>query len=243
MRINSRLITLLTGFFLLAFFSPALAARPLVTDDIYPVDLGGNEMEFGYFSIQGPSSGGPSNSIDLSLKRGLTAKYDLELDVPYSFSPVNGLNDLLLHSKYLLLQREDDGFAVRVDLKLANGDTCRTLGTGCYDGGVVFIYTKNISNLRVDCNLGWTRTSLDGKQAGQDFVTLSAALEKMIIDGRADIAAECVDYSYSNFNLLSVQVGSRYFLSERYKIDFGYTVGLNDRTSRNSLTAGIHCSF
>ncbi|MDI6732080.1 MAG: PDGLE domain-containing protein [Candidatus Margulisbacteria bacterium] len=233
-------------FYILYFsfnFSPAFAARPLVTDDFYTVAQGGYELEMGYASTQNQAS--LANVTTLSFKRGFLPNFDLGIEVPYTSSSPAGFNDILLHAKYRLFEQNgDEGMTARVDFKFDNGNLSQGLGSGDNDYCLMLIYSKMIGQTKVHLNFGHVNVGINAGIQSDDYIAYTAALEYPAWGEKGDIVAE---YAANNANFSPnpafVQFGARYCLASTFKIDAGYSFGLNNLTLRNSLTAGIHWEF
>lgn len=218
--------------------SPAFAAHPLVTDDFYTVPQAGNELEVGYASAQNQVS--RVNSANLSYKRGIQPYFDLGIEVPYS----TGLNDVLLHAKCLLWERgKDEGITGRVDYKFNNGSINQGLGSGDNDYCLMVIYSKMIGRTKTHLNIGYVNVGINAGVQSDDYTAYAFAMEHPLWGEKGDIVAEYVANSAAAPNPAFIQLGARYAVSSGFKINAGYSFGLNNNSIKNNLTAGIHYEF
>ncbi len=237
----------LTGIFIAMFLclyvGVSHAARPLVTDDYYTVAHGCYELELGYSSTQNLAS--LANVTILSLKRGFLPNFDFGIEVPYTSSTPSGLNDMLLHAKYRFWDiGPDEGMTARVDFKLNNGSLAQGLGSGDYDSWLMWIYTKKFGEAKTHINLAYVNVGLNAGVQYDDYFAYTAAIEYPAWGEKGDIVAEYVaNNTIYSPNPAFIQLGARYCFSSTFKIDAGYSFGLNDYAIKNSLTAGIHYEF
>jgi hypothetical protein len=222
--------------------SPAFAARPLVTDDFYTVAAGGYELEAGCAATQNRAS--QAKVANLSFKRGILAKFDLGIEVPYTVSSPSGLNDVLLHAKCRLWERsEDEGLTGRIDYKFSNGDASQGLGSGDNDYAVLFIYSKMFGLTRVHLNYGYVMIGVNAGVQSDDYFAYALALEQPFGGEKGEVVAEYVANNAMSPSPAFIQLGGRYQVGPGLKLDAGYSAGLNDNTLKNSLTAGLHYEF
>lgn len=238
--LNSKATCLLLLFLCLA--SPSLAARPLITDDFYTVTTGGYELEFGYASTQYQAA--TADGLDLSLKRGFLPQLDLGLEVPYTTSSPSGLNDIYLHAKYRLWQQNDnEGLTGRVDFKFNNGIVSQGLGSGDNDYCLMLIYSKLVGITKIHLNAGHIKQGINGGVQSKDYFGFSGAMEYPAWGERGDLVAEYVANSAAAPGPAFIQFGARYVIVNGFKLDAGYSFGLNSNSIKNNFTAGCHWEF
>jgi hypothetical protein len=236
------LFALSTLIALSALSSPAIAARPLITDDFYTVAQGGYELELGYASTQNQSS--LANTAGLSFKRGFLPNFDFGIEVPYTFSDPSGLNDVYLHAKYCFWKpNEDAGLTARVDYKFNNGDLSQGLGSGDNDYWLMLIGSKMFGDAKTHINLGYVNVGYNAGNPYDDYWAYSAAIEYPSFGEKGDLVAEYVGNNSVSPHPGFIQVGGRYAVTETFKVDAGYAFGLNNNSIKNSATAGIHWEF
>src|SRR3989339_545929 len=145
---------------LVVLASSSFAARPLVTDDFYTVTTNKYELELGYASTANILS--LINTTNLSFKRGITPQFDFGVEIPYTMSDPSGLNDILLHAKYKIWEREEnEGVTLRADYKFNNGNINRGLGSGDNDYGLLVIYSKMFGETKTHFNLGYVNVGVN----------------------------------------------------------------------------------
>lgn len=218
--------------------SSLFASRPLLTDDFYTVSQGGYELEFGYATTQNQNS--VTNGLDLSLKRGITPQFDLGIEIPYTTSTPDGLDDIVLHAKYRLWVRNDnEGLTGRVDYKFDNGDVDRGLGSGYNNYCLMLIYSLMLNTTKMHFNLG----HINNGGWANNYIVYSAATEYPLWGEKGDVVAECVANTTVTPNPVFIQLGARYLVVSSLKLDAGYSFGLNNNSIKNNLTAGLHYEF
>ena len=228
--------------FYLLFSSLAWAARPLVTDDFYTVTQGGYELEVGYASTQNQAS--PANTANLSFKRGFLPNFDLGIEAPYTTSTPSGLNDILLHAKYCLWERgEDEGLTGRMDYKFNNGDASQALGSGDNDYCLMLIYSKMFGQTKTHLNFGHVNVGINAGVRSDDYFACSIAFEHPAWGEKGDIAVEYVANNAASPNPAFIQIGARCLVASGFKLDAGYSFGLNNNSIKNSATIGGHYEF
>lgn len=227
---------------MLVVAAPVFAARPLVTDDFYTVAAGGYELELGYAAAQNQASN--NSSANLSFKRGITDRFDFGIEVPYTLSSPSGLNDVLLHAKYRVWERsEDEDLTGRVDYKFNNGDINQGLGSGDNDYCLMIIYSKMFGQTKTHLNFGHVNVGVNAGIKTDDYNAYAFALEHPAWGGKGDIVAEYVANNAASPNPAFIQLGARYMVFSGFKLDAGYSFGLNNNSIKNNLTAGAHYEF
>jgi hypothetical protein len=222
--------------------SPALAARPLITDDFYTVAQGGYELEVGYASTQNQDS--LANTAGLSFKRGFLSNFDLGIEVPYTTSAPSGLNDILLHAKYRFWEADENaGLTARIDFKFKNADSSQGLGSGDNDYWLVLIGSKMFGETKTHLNIGYVNVGFNAGRSEDDYWAYTFALEHPVWGEKGDLVAECVANTALTPNPIFIQLGGRYVVFEGFKLDAAYSFGLNSNSIKNSLTAGFHYEF
>ena len=72
---------------------------------------------------------------------------------------------------------------------------------------------------------------------------MDVALEHPVWGDKGDVVAEYVANNAASPNPAFIQLGTRYLVGPGFKIDAGYSLGLNNNSIKNSLTAGVHYEF
>lgn len=115
----------------------------------------------------------------LVAKIGLASHVQLTLQAPVALAPAGatGIGDLSVGVKWRLIDHHPvlGDFAVLPSVKLPTGDAARGTGTGTTDGGLVLISSRNIGDVSLDLNLGYTRRSGDGTAAPKDATLWTAS--------------------------------------------------------------------
>lgn len=237
-------INMIAGFLMLILIlaSPVFAARPLVTDDYYTIAQGGYELEIGYASTQNQAS--QANSANLSFKRGVLDRFDLGIEIPYTLSSPAGLNDVLLHAKYRLWERgEDEGLTGRIDYKFNNGNAGQGLGSGDNDYSLLLIYSRKFGKTKAHLNFGHVTVGINAGVQTDDYFAYAIAMEYPVWGDKGDIMAEYVGNNADSPGPAFFQIGARFLVASGLKMDAGYSLGMNDRSLKSNLTAGMHYEF
>jgi len=222
--------------------SPLFAASPLITDDIYTVPAGRNEMELTYDALDNLTK--IWNIYDLSLKRGLTNNLDLGIEIPYSTLIAPGLNDIYLHAKYRFWEkRQDEGLTARMDYKFKNADVSQGLGSGDNDYWLLLIYSRMFGRTKTHLNLGYVNVGVNAGRTSDDYWAYTFAVENPFWGEKGDIVAECVANTSALPNPAFIQLGVRYAIQTGLKVDTAYSFGLNSNSLKNNLAAGLHWDF
>jgi len=146
------------------FSSPALALRPLTTDDAYTVEKGAFQLEAGFDATRQDNHDREYNP-SLTFAYGLLEELDLEIGSGYLFfdpkegKRENGLGDTELKLKYRPIDEKDwiPSLAVSGILKIPTASDSKGLGSGQTDFGLHAIATKKIGERwLVHVNLGYT---------------------------------------------------------------------------------------
>ena len=227
---------------LFAGVTPSFAARPLITDDFFTLTQNVNEIEFGYLATKTHTS--LVHSYDLLLRRGLLTNFELALEMPYTFSPVSGFNDCFVHLKYRFWDMGlNEGLTARADIKFYNGDINNGLGSGDNDYWLVLIYSKMLGKSRAHINLGYVNVGFNAGRTEAEYLAYTAAVEYPLWGSAGDLVAEYVANTSLSPNPTFIQVGARYEIMNSFKLDAGYSTGINSNSIKNALTMGIHWDF
>lgn len=218
MKVN--IFSLITVMLSLVFFifSEVNAARPLATDDAETVEPGIFEVELGYEFSKNKDQ---TQSLEFSLKHGLSERLDLSIAFPYEIAPEKGLGKAEVEMKFSLLKEKSSLPALSLTFAYGFGTPEYTLNG---------IMTKGIGGLTVHLNLGYMTAGEAGKTG---TTTYSGAIEYNIGE-RFVLAAEIVgkvDGERSSEGL----VGGRFSISESLAIDLGIGKGFNSPEWKTTL--------
>ena len=227
---------------LIAAASPALAARPLVTDDLGTVDKGKFELEIGYNSTTPKTGGVTSNGLTGQIKYGIMPNFDIGIEGPHSITEPAGVGDMILHFKVKLFEAGDnDGITGRIDIKTCTGDSSCGLGSGYTDYVAMIIASKAFGDIRTHYNLGYTLVGLPAGEPEANTFNYSAATEKELVPG-IDLVGEYYAVSSAAGTSSNLQAGGRWQCLDAFRIDIGYSLALND-SSDNVISAGFTAEF
>lgn len=228
---RSTLVNIL-GILFLA--SQCFAARPLTTDDAGTVDRGAFETEVGYDYAEYQDDG-ESQSIGVSLKHGLTEKFDFCVGVPYEIETEEGegLGGAEVGVKFALLKEKE---------KFPGVSLTFSSGFGASEYALNGILTKEMGKLVVHLNLGYMAT---GEVGEKGVTTYSGAIElplgeKLVLVG--EIVGEADAYSNTEDPLEGL-LGGNLEVLEALSFDLGIGIGFNDVSPEWRTTVGLTYGF
>jgi Putative MetA-pathway of phenol degradation len=138
---------------------PAAAVQPLVTGDVPTADK--NHVEI-YLGMGYQETDGMERQLPFTeIVYGLTERQEITFEISYlSVDGQHGFGDAVLGTKYLILPETDQrpGIAGSFELKLANGDASRGLGTGALEYDFRLRAQKTFSWFTGLVNAGYTIT-------------------------------------------------------------------------------------
>ena len=237
--------------FLLAFCSPALAARPLSTDDAGTVEKGHLEVESGF---EYADKSDDEYNWAASFKCGLGERWDMGMEIPYQYievsesDDVDGLSDISFSSKYRFLD-EAEGFpalALSFSIKTKSGSEDKGLGTGEIDYAINTILTKELNKIIGHLNLGYTYVGTPKGQSHDDVFSYSLALEYPFND-RLNIVGELS--GETNFegdfddNPFVGLLGLNYAFSDIATFDFGVGWQISKASPDFTIVTGLTLGF
>jgi hypothetical protein len=190
----------LMGLALLAIVTPAQAGRPLVVDDVDPVEGGRVQLEAGGEWQTASRTDTVAAPLALTLGIGGWLEVGVGSGVVYVSDPdasprrAAGVGDVVLTAK-MKLPAAPLGveLALAPALKLPTADDRRGLGSGEVDGGVTLIATTKITeDIAVHLNVGYT---FIGRTPGADlrdvlFVGLAGEIPARILEDRLRLVGE-----------------------------------------------------
>lgn len=226
-------ITIAIGFMLIV---PALAARPLTTDDAGTLGQGAWEIEEGYELDQPKGGGASSGSLGTAVKYGLLSNFDLGIEVPYSITAPEGIGDATLKGKVAF----NDAVALGIDVKLTNADSSSSLGSGYVDYGINGIYSQGLGNATYHINVGYTIVGqAGGATSSNNTLSYGAAIEYPLND-KTNLVGEVVGSSAPSAatNPLDALVGLNWGMNDLLTLDGGINFGLTDASSQYKATVG-----
>lgn len=232
------------------FASPALAIRPLFTDDWPENDYKDFDLEIGTLSNR--ISGFDSNiTTTISPIWGVLPNLDVRVDIPYTYitpsgtSNINGVGDITLKSKINFLPVCDCycyGLSTTVAVKLPTANSQSGLGTGTTDYLFNVILTRNIEPFNLHFNLGY---NILGQPDGQRLVgtMFYGSAAEYHLNSLTSLFAEVFGTTSSdpntNTNQTEMQIGINRMVSDSVMLDCGYIVGLTDSSPTNRLNFGL----
>jgi len=258
---KKNIVIALLGVFLLCE-APAFAAHPLITDDPntqgkgkFQVEVNGQTSVDDRTDATGTRSEVRDTALATVLSYGATKDVDLIIGALYRdyivkengtrASAENGYSDVVIEVKWRFFEKDGFALALKPGVILPSGNEQKGLGAGKAGYGAFLIGSKELEPFTVLVNVGYVRN--ENKLAEQvDLWHLSAAviykatedLQLVANIGQATNTDKSVD-RYPAF----VLAGAIYAISERFDIDFGVKLGLNDVETDVIYLAGIALRF
>lgn len=220
---------------------PALAVRPMITDDYGIAEFGSHQLECGFYSLQPRGTNDKSSSILATISHAMLPNAELTIMIPYALTGSTGLQDIVVSGKIKL--QEDmvsEGLSARADVKLTNGDVDSGLGTGKANYTLMAIYTKKIIwDLYTDYNIGYTWVGVPAGRRSADYFFYSADVEYIIPHSPLIVLAELSANNSTSPGQVAMQLAVKYAMQENLVVDLGYNIGLNEAAYSNTLTIGF----
>jgi hypothetical protein len=246
--VMARVVALATLVLLLA--SPALAGRPLTTEDTGTLDPGKVELELGVdYSKDGSAEawllpGGPSLNVGLLPRLEVTIGTAFILLSPEREPTRAGFGDILVRLKGRFF---DEGPAspalmAAVTVRLPTGDQGRGLGEKEVDVQALTAASKMFGPVTLTANAGYTFVTRDRTL---DVVNLNASVEVGVTRAWS-VVGEVVSELTTNHrsdDRVVLRAGTVYALSERVRLDAAVGFGTTRASPDVLLTVGVTISF
>jgi len=216
-------------FLLLLVPSAVFGGRPLSTDDAGVVDRGSYEVELGYDFLN-DNTDAESRSMELSIKHGITEKFDLGIGIPYDIEPDNGIDNVELAMKFALF-----------NLKSSAGSFVLNYEPGTSEYTAVGILTMETGPVVLHINLGYTVLDSDEEEG---LVSYAVAVESPVNDKItlvAEVTGELEDGASES--PVEALLGLSFRAFDAMAFDFGIGGGLNERSSEIRFTLGLTYGF
>jgi hypothetical protein len=244
--------------------SPALAGRPLITDDTSTQGKGGALLEVGIDYARDDSDGvsvkrlsysveldyGIADRIDLILA---TAYQGLQIDNLGDKSSPQGVTDTLFELKWRFYEdKKGLSFAIKPGVMLPTGNYSLGMGSGDYRFGsgqvrprLYLVGTQEVGSFAFHLNLGYMR-NFNRYDAQEDIWHASLAGEwrlakrwRVVGNVGIDTNPEKGTSSDPTFAL----AGIIYALTEKIEADFGIRYGLGEPGYDTTFTTGLSLKF
>ncbi|MEO0293052.1 MAG: hypothetical protein ABIN61_02380 [candidate division WOR-3 bacterium] len=212
-------------FFLLVFVSVAgFGARPLSVDDAKVVEKGIYEVELGYdFSNTGNDIG--NRSIGLSIKHGITERFDFGIGIPYNIEPDDGLSDVEFAMKLALFNR-----------KILAGSFVVGYVPGESGYTAVGILSVQAGPVVTHINLGYTALP----ELREDVAVYGVAVEYPLSDKITLVSELTGELKKGPIEAL---IGGSFLAFNVLAIDLGIGCGLTEESSEIKFTLGLTYGF
>lgn len=243
---------------------PAWGMHPLVGEDTGTQGPGGvlaegsiNYLKYNEFK---------STAIPVALTVGIGETMDAAVEVPYlrlQPSPVtganeSGLSDVGFKFKHRFYEKErkesakeqfEQSFAYQLLYSKPTGDENKGLGAGTARWGVRLVSTTEWEPLEVNVNLGYDSSGKALRRGNFTFdhallMSASAKYERTKPwEPVIELAVVRVKETDATARILNMLVGLIYEPSDKYYIDAGIRLGLNDQAEDHGLLAGFGYKF
>lgn len=229
------------------------AIRPLSTEDASVPDKGAIEAEIGFeYTTQ---SGDNNYNITIVPIYGLTENVQLCAEIPidilrpHNDSDEEGLGDIKLASKFLIIKETDEIPAIlfKTIVKLATGDEDKGLGSGDEDVTLLGAITKSVNKLTVHGNIGYTFVGKDWDSSLNDYMLYGIAFEYSVIP-EISVVGEIYGESESDFDsdshTITPLIGLFYGLTEKIRLDTAFKISTSyEKKLEYGIIGGISISF
>jgi len=228
-------------------FSPALACRPMLTDDCGVIPRGSLLLETGVLSYSQSISS--SQTLATTVTYGIAPNTQIAVDLPYcrissNGNAVAGIGDVNVKAKVQISEAEINpfGFSFTVGSKLNNGDVNQGLGSGQSELFANAVLTRPTRFGAVHLNLGYTLTGVLSNYAAYNPINLSAILEYNLAE-QTKIFSEIAGMTSQATAPLQLTLGLNKSFSEYLTLDCGAYFGLTDAVPKSIYTMGVTASL
>jgi hypothetical protein len=224
--------TLVAGLLL----SPALAIRPLVTDDAPVLMPGMYQWEFGVLNYSENEL--DTRNITNVVTFGWLPRTNLVAEFPYftvrgNAQNISGMGDIILKAKHNLIRPEDYpvGFSLSLGNNFSNGDTGKGFGDGKDNLFAHAILTKPLPFGALHANLGYTFT---------DALTNFGAALEMNLPAEAKLLSEIAgERDQTGSGPINLLLGLNKVWNSQVTMDGGLHFGLTDSGPKQMYTVGL----
>ncbi len=245
------------GFIFLSIHGSAFAGRPLSTEDAGVVGKRSLAAEIGFEYARQDNK---DNNYGISLVPiyGLTEYMQFCAGLPFNIkchkdeSCEAGLGDITLSLKTLLSPEKEimPAFALKTDLKLANGNNDKGLGSGDEDFRFILAATKVISPVTLHGNIGYTFVGTKADSSLSNAVLYGVALEYALTP-KLTIVSEAYGESDSQFDTgafdehkINPLIGLTYRINEKMILDAAFKMGIcHEEKTEYGIIGGMSISF
>ncbi len=219
-------------FVLLLLFVPAavFGARPLSTDDAGVVDRGNYEVELGYDFLN-DNADAESHSLGLSIKHGMTERFDFGVGIPYDIEPDDGLSNIEFAMKLALFS-----------LKSLAGSFVLNYAPGESEYKVVGILSAETGPVVTHINLSYTTVPDSEEENG--LTAYAVAIEWPVSDKItlvSEVTGELVNDDGED--PVEAMLGAIFLAFDALSFDFGIGGGLNEESPEIKITSGLTYGF
>ncbi len=229
--------TLVAGLILTA---PALACRPLVTDDCPVIERGSFQWEFGVLNYSENSL--DTRNITNVVTFGWLPRTNLVAEFPYftvrgSAQTISGMGDIILKAKHNLISPEDQpvGFSISLGNNFSNGDIGNGFGDGKDNLFAHAILTKPLPFGAAHANLGYTFTDA--------LANFGAALEANLPSDAKFLSEIAGERDQTGAGPVNLVLGLNKVLNSQIIMDGGLHFGLTDSGPKQMYTVGLTASI
>jgi len=245
-RTSRHSVSVLVCLMVIAIVAPALAGRPLVTEDTGTLDPGQVEAELGFEYVRDREVRTFGAPAGLALNIGLLPRLEgtigttiVVLDAPGASSQA-GIGDSDAKLKYRFVDETPNIPAVMgaMALRLPTGDESRGLGEPGVDVQALAVASKTFGPATLTVNAGYTFVTADRTA---DVVNVNASVDAAITDTWsvvAEIVSELATHRRADDRVV-VRVGTTYEVAKSVTLDAAAAVGVTRASPDLLLTVGV----
>ncbi len=232
---------------------PASAYRPFGTEDAGVAGDGVAQMEISYDYLKW--KGDDRDQIFLFVFiYGLSERLEVSTELPYLLqypkesASKEGIGDINLVAKYLLIQEADriPAFTAKGVVKLDNGDFEKGLGTGDRDYSLFAVASKNLDNLTIHVHFGYTWVGNKNNKDMRDITLYGLAVDYGVTE-KFHLLGEINGNGHPDIHEANdprnALIGATYIVSDRLTLDMAYKWGISDTSPEWNTTIGMSITF
>jgi len=237
---------------------PALAAHPLVTDDVGTQGKGKSQLEFTGEYVREEDTGINTQTVTFPtvpvLSYGLTDRTDIVFGASYQYQwgdhdgetgAIGGMTDTTVELKHRFFEGNGFSFALKPGMTIPTGNESKGFGAGRMTYHLFFIASKERRPWAFHLNLGYLRNENSvNERRNLWHASVAGALDltnrlKLVGDIGIDRDPDRGTSALSRFAL----GGLIYSISEKLDVDIGLKLSAHGGTREYSIPLGITLRF
>lgn len=223
--------------------SPALAGRPLDTEDTEPVEPGHAVLEVG--ADYGRSGGRQAGRMTAVVTTGIVPRLDMSVQAsgllswPRSGAARGGVGDTVGKAKLLVFAERARSPAILASavVRMPTGDAGRGLGSKGYDVQALLAASKIVERWTIWLNGAYIVTTAEGVS---DIAAVSGALQYRLTERSATVGEVVANVATRDGTAIGrLRWGWVLALHERATVDASVAVGIDDPVLDMLIAAGV----